>query len=69
MVNDFLEVFPDDLPSVPVNREIDFGIELVPDTHPISIPPYRMALVDLKELSEQLKDLLDKGFIHSNMSS
>lgn len=36
-------VFPEDLPRVPLEREIDFGIELLPDTQPISIPPYRMA--------------------------
>ena len=55
--------FPEDLPRVPPKREIDFGINLLPDTQPISIPPYRMAPTELKELKEQLKELLDKGFI------
>ncbi|KAH0725795.1 hypothetical protein KY284_001660 [Solanum tuberosum] len=50
-----------DLPGVPPGRGIDFGIDLIPDTQPISIPPYRMAPAELKELKEQLKDLLDKG--------
>ncbi|KAH0657850.1 hypothetical protein KY289_026598 [Solanum tuberosum] len=48
--------------------EIDFGIDLLPDTQPISIPPYRMAPAELKKLKEQLKDLLDKGFIRPSIS-
>ncbi|KAH0651783.1 hypothetical protein KY284_031695 [Solanum tuberosum] len=68
LVNEFLEVFPKYLPGVPPEREIDFGIDLLPDTQPISILPYRMALVELKELKEQLKDLLDKGFIRPSIS-
>ncbi|KAF3622302.1 Potassium transporter 7 [Capsicum annuum] len=58
----------DDLPSVPLDREIEFGIDLVPGTRPISIPLYRMAIAELRELKEQLKDLLDKGFIHPSVS-
>ncbi|KAH0759938.1 hypothetical protein KY290_023431 [Solanum tuberosum] len=54
--------------GVPPEREIDFGIDLLPDTRPISIPPYRMAPTELKELKEQLKDLLDKGFIRPSVS-
>ncbi len=68
IVKEFPEVFPDDLPGVPPEREIDFGIDLLPDTRPISIPPYRMAPAELKELKEQLKDLLDKGFIRPSVS-
>ncbi|KAH0705972.1 hypothetical protein KY285_010496 [Solanum tuberosum] len=68
IVNEFLEVFPNDLPDIPPEREIDFGIDLLPNTQPISIPPYRMALVELKELKEQLKDLLDKIFIRPSIS-
>ena len=56
-------MFPDDLPGDPPEREIDFDIDLLPDTKPISITPYRMAPTELKELKEQLKDLLDKGLI------
>ncbi|KAH0714923.1 hypothetical protein KY284_007828 [Solanum tuberosum] len=69
VLNEFPKVFPVDLPGIPLEREIDFGIDLLPDTQPISIPPYRMALAELKELKEQLKDLLDKGFIRSSISS
>ncbi|KAH0669442.1 hypothetical protein KY285_023604 [Solanum tuberosum] len=68
LVSEFSEVLPDDLPGIPPEREIDFGIDLLPDTQPISIPPYRMASAELKELKEQLKDLLDKGFIQPSIS-
>ncbi|KAH0709559.1 hypothetical protein KY284_010986 [Solanum tuberosum] len=68
MVNEFPEVFPDDLPGVPPEREIEFRIDLLPDTQPISIPLYKMAPAELKELKEQLKDLLDKGFIRASIS-
>src|SRR5688572_26991763 len=68
VVSQFPDVFPDDLPGMPPEREIDLGIDLLPDTRPISIPPYRMAPVELKELKEQLKDLLDKGFIRPSIS-
>ena len=68
VVCEFPEVFPKDLLGVPPEREIDFGIDLLPDTQPISIPPYRMAPADLKELKELLKDLLDKGFIRPSIS-
>ncbi|XP_049369400.1 uncharacterized protein LOC125834279 [Solanum verrucosum] len=63
IVKEFLEVFPDDLLSIPPERKIDFGIDLLPDIQPISIPPYGIAPVELKELNDQLKDLLDKSFI------
>ncbi|KAH0773587.1 hypothetical protein KY290_010724 [Solanum tuberosum] len=65
VVREFADVFPTDLP---LDRDIDFAIELEPDTRPISIPPYRMALAELRELSVQLEDLLGKGFIHPSVS-
>nr|XP_016491575.1 PREDICTED: uncharacterized protein LOC107811203 [Nicotiana tabacum] len=68
IVNEFPEVFPEDLPRVPPDREIDFGIDLLLGTKPISIVPYRMAPAELKELKVQLKDLLDKGFIRPDVS-
>jgi hypothetical protein len=68
VVNEFVDVFPEELPGIPPEREIEFGIDLLPDTQPISIPPYRMAPAELKELKEQLKDLLDKGFIRPSKS-
>ena len=54
VVRDFPDVFPDDLPGLPPEREIDFPIDLVPGTAPISLPPYRMAPDELKELKTQL---------------
>ncbi|KAH0667604.1 hypothetical protein KY285_028810 [Solanum tuberosum] len=62
------DVVTDDLPGVPPEREIDFDIDVLPDTRPISIPPSRMAPAELKELKEQLKDLLEKGFIRPSIS-
>ncbi|XP_070009934.1 uncharacterized protein [Nicotiana sylvestris] len=59
VVNEFLDVFPDELHGVPPNKEIDFGIDVIPGMQPISIPPYRMAPAELKELKEQLKDLIE----------
>ncbi|XP_049388453.1 uncharacterized protein LOC125852779, partial [Solanum stenotomum] len=58
VVRDFIDVFPTDLPGLPPERDVDFPIELEPGTRPISIPPYRMAPAELKELSVQLQDLL-----------
>ncbi|XP_070010160.1 uncharacterized protein [Nicotiana sylvestris] len=57
----------DELPGIPPDREIDFGIDVIPGTQHISIPPYRMAPAELKELKEQLKDLLEKGFIRPSV--
>ncbi|XP_070034374.1 uncharacterized protein [Nicotiana tomentosiformis] len=68
IVNEFPEVFSEDLPEVPYDREIDFGIDLLLDTKSISIPPYRMTPTELKELKVQLKNLLDKGFIRPSVS-
>ena len=48
IVREFLDVFPADLPSMPPDTDIDFCIDLEPGTHPISIPPYRMAPVELR---------------------
>jgi len=48
IVNEFPMVFPDDLPGIPPEREIDFAIDLLPDKQPISIPPYRMAPAELR---------------------
>ncbi|KAL5563369.1 hypothetical protein UlMin_033116 [Ulmus minor] len=68
VVKNFLEVFPEDLPGLPPDREIEFEIELLPGTSPISKAPYRMAPAELKELKEQLQELLDKKFIRPSYS-
>nr|XP_033513291.1 uncharacterized protein LOC117277957 [Nicotiana tomentosiformis] len=61
IVNEFSNVFPDDLPWIPPDREIELGIDTLPGTQPISILPYRMAPAKLNELKKKLQDLLDKG--------
>ncbi|GJS38473.1 hypothetical protein Tco_0563516 [Tanacetum coccineum] len=63
VVRDFLEVFPDDLSGLPPIREIEFQIELTPGVIPVAKFPYRLAPSELEELSGQLKELQDKGFI------
>ena len=68
VVRDFLDVFPDDLPGLPLEREIDFPIDLVLGTAPISLPPYRIAPVELKELKARLQELVDGGFIRPSIS-
>ncbi|XP_071933835.1 uncharacterized protein [Coffea arabica] len=59
IVNEFPDVFPDELKSMPPEREIEFKIDLVPGTAPIAKTPYRMAPAELKELKLQLQDLLE----------
>ena len=63
MVNEFFDVFSEDLPGFPPDKEIEFEIELAPGTKPISIVPYQMALAELKELKVQMEELLSKGFV------
>jgi hypothetical protein len=64
VVREFSDVFPDDLPGMPLERAIEFKIELQPGTTPIAKAPYKMSPVELKELKIQLQGLLDKGYIH-----
>uniref|UniRef100_A0A2N9GS05 RNA-directed DNA polymerase n=1 Tax=Fagus sylvatica TaxID=28930 RepID=A0A2N9GS05_FAGSY len=68
IVSEFPEVFPEDLPGLPPDREIEFSVDLLPGSGPISKAPYRMAPAELKELKEQLQELLDKGFIRPSVS-
>ena len=68
VVKDFPHVFQDDIAGLPPDREVDFTIDLIPVTEPISIPPYRMAPVELTELKAQLEELLSKGFIRPSIS-
>ncbi|GJT34744.1 putative reverse transcriptase domain-containing protein [Tanacetum coccineum] len=62
------EVFPKDLPSIPPTRQVEFQINLIPGATPIARAPYRLALSKMKELSDQLKELSDKGFIRPSSS-
>ncbi|KAG8497006.1 hypothetical protein CXB51_008206 [Gossypium anomalum] len=68
VVCEFADVFPEELPGLPPVREVEFGIDLIPGTAPISIAPYRMAPAELKELKSQLQELTDKGFVRSSFS-
>jgi hypothetical protein len=63
VVNEFPDVFPEELPVMPPDRDIEFVIELKPSTTPIYKTPYRMATPELVELKEHIKELLEKGFI------
>ena len=63
MVCEYPDVFPEDLPGMPPDRDIEFVIELQPGTAPISRRPYRMTPSELAELKIQLQELLDKGYI------
>ena len=69
MVCEYEDVFPDELPRLPPQRDVDFVMELHPGTLPISMTPHRKAPVELHELKVQLQELLDKGFIRSSTSS
>jgi hypothetical protein len=68
MVCEFPDVFPEDLPRLPPDRDVKFTIELEPGTAPITRRPYRMAPKDLAEMKKQLEKLLEKGFIHPSSS-
>jgi hypothetical protein len=68
VVCEFPDVFPDELPGLPPDRDVEFGIELVPRTAPISRRPYRMPPDELAELKKQLEELSKKGFIRPNKS-
>ncbi|WVZ51030.1 hypothetical protein U9M48_002222 [Paspalum notatum var. saurae] len=68
VVCDFPDVFPEELPGLPPDRDVEFRIDLVPGTAPVSKRPYRMAPDELKELKIQLQEQLDKGFIRPSSS-
>ena len=69
VVCDYPDVFPDELPGIPPDWDIEFAIELQLETAPISKRPYRMPLAELAELKKQLEELLDKGFIRPSTST
>ncbi|KAA3480029.1 DNA/RNA polymerases superfamily protein [Gossypium australe] len=67
-VREFPDIFLEELPGLPPDREVEFGIYLLPGTAPISIAPYRMAPKELVELKAHIQELLDKGFIRPSVS-
>eukprot|EP00253_Pinus_taeda_P029084 PITA_29084 len=68
VIQEFTDVFPEEIPGLPPKRNIDFTIELVPGVAPVSRAPYRMSLPELTELKMQLQELLDKNYIRPSVS-
>lgn len=68
IVSEFPDVFPTEIPGMPPARDLEFTIDLVPGTGPISKAPYRMAPAEMKELKAQLDELLEKGYIRPSSS-
>ncbi|GKA79352.1 hypothetical protein Tco_0785948 [Tanacetum coccineum] len=68
IVSEFQDVFPEELPGIPPIRDVEFNIELILGAEPISKAPYRMAPIELKELKDQLQELLERGFIRPSVS-
>jgi len=68
IVNEFLDVFPDDLPGMPPEREVEFIIELLPGTAPIAKRPHRMGVNELEELKKWIRELQDKGYTRPSSS-
>ncbi|GKG36823.1 hypothetical protein Tco_0446996, partial [Tanacetum coccineum] len=67
-IRDFSEVFPEDLPGLPPTRQVEFQIDLVPGAAPVARAPYRLSPSELQELSTQLQELSNKGFIRPSSS-
>ncbi|GKC86413.1 putative reverse transcriptase domain-containing protein, partial [Tanacetum coccineum] len=68
VIRDFPEVFPDELPGLPPPRQVEFRIDLIPGAKPVARAPYHLARSKMKELSKQLQELLEKGFIRPSSS-
>ncbi|GKC95028.1 putative reverse transcriptase domain-containing protein [Tanacetum coccineum] len=68
VIQTFPEVFPEALPGLPSPRQVEFRIDLIPGAAPVARAPYRLAPSEMKELSKQLQELLEKGFIRPSSS-
>ncbi|GJZ06461.1 putative reverse transcriptase domain-containing protein, partial [Tanacetum coccineum] len=68
VIRDFPEVFPEELPGLPPPRQVEFRIDLIPGAAPVARAPYRLAPSEMKELSDQLQELSEKGFIRPSSS-
>ncbi|GJY61843.1 putative reverse transcriptase domain-containing protein [Tanacetum coccineum] len=68
VVREFPKVFPEDLHGLPPVRQVEFQIDLIPGTTPVAREPYRLALLEMQELSNQLQELSDRGFIRPSAS-
>ncbi|GJS05453.1 putative reverse transcriptase domain-containing protein [Tanacetum coccineum] len=67
VVKEFLDVFPEDLPGLPPVRQVEFQIDLIPGAAPVARTPYRLAPSEMQELSNQLQELADRGFIQPGL--
>ena len=67
-MDEYADVFPDEIPELPPSRDIDFSIDLIPGVGPVLAAPYRMAPAELAELKKQIEDLLEKKFIRPSAS-
>ncbi|GJV34332.1 putative reverse transcriptase domain-containing protein [Tanacetum coccineum] len=68
IVKEFSDVFPEDLPGLPPIRQVEFQIDLIPGAAPVARTPYRLAPLEMQELSNQLQELADRGFIRPSTS-
>jgi len=68
VLNEFKDVFPEEVPGLPARRDIDFSIDLVPGSVPVSKAPYRLNILELQELKAQLQELIDKKYIRPSVS-
>ena len=68
IVNEYPDVFPEELPGMPPEQDIEFIIELLPRTAPIPERPYRMGVNELAELKKQIRELLDKSYVQPSSS-
>ncbi|GJS31560.1 putative reverse transcriptase domain-containing protein [Tanacetum coccineum] len=68
VVREFPDVFPEDLPGLPLVRQVEFQIDLIPGAAPVAQAPYRLAPSEMQELSNQLQELADRGFIRPSTS-
>jgi hypothetical protein len=68
VVSEYPDMFPEELPGMPPDRDVEFVIDLLPGTMPIAKRPYRMSVDELEELKKQLKELSDKRYIRPSAS-
>jgi len=68
VVDEYADVFSDEILELPPSRDVDFTINLIPEAGPLSMAPYRMAPAELAELKKQIEDLLEKNFIRPSAS-
>ncbi|GKG00442.1 hypothetical protein Tco_0302132, partial [Tanacetum coccineum] len=68
VVKEFSDVFPEDLPGLPPIHQIEFQINLIPRAAPVARTPYRLDPLEMQELSNQLQELTDRGFIQPSTS-